>query len=113
MTRRLPVTSRNCPLLFGATIVDLHPNLSPPGARSLARGPPRPRGAAELGRVPLTAADSAAMSKDKWKDADFASNPSLKWQQQRRPIPPLAHLDPTMKITVSQPIKRFSARPPS
>lgn len=67
--------------LFGATIVDLHPELVAAWRAVIAHGS-KPEDLAELGRVPLTAETAAQMAKDRWKDAEFRQQTKLEWQQQ-------------------------------
>ncbi len=67
--------------LFGATIVDLHPELIAAWRAVIARGS-RPEELAELGRVPLSADQAITMAKDQWKDAEFRQQTKLEWQKQ-------------------------------
>ena len=67
--------------LFGATIVDLHPELIAAWRAVIARGS-RPEELAEFGRVPLNLEAAARMAKDQWKDAEFRQQTKLEWQQQ-------------------------------
>ena len=65
--------------LFGATLIDLHPELIAAWRAVIARGS-RPEELAELGSVPLTAAEAAAVAKGQWQDAEFRQRTKLGWQ---------------------------------